>query len=141
MLHRSNTVHSRGMPHPDKPVRVFIAQYSCRLRDRAVLKLDACAITVLGRAKTPPDSIEGILDTDPDVVVLDVELDGCVGLQVLRAVRHVAPNIAFVVFGNSLSLGQRNCYFCEGADDFLDQGHEFDQIAHAVARASQHAAY
>lgn len=141
MLHCSNTAHSRGMPHPHKPVRVFIAEDSCQSRDRVALTLDAGAITVVGRAKTPQDSIEGILATYPDVVVLDVELDGGAGLQVLRAVRHVAPNIAFVVFGSSSSLGDRNCYLCEGADDFLDKSHEFDQLANAVAKAAQHATY
>lgn len=139
MLHCSNTAHSRGMPHPDKPVRVFIAQDSSRTR---ALTLDACAtITVVGQAQTPQDSIEGILAAYPDVVVLDVELEGGSGLQVLRTVRHVAPNIAFVVLGNGPGSAYRNSYLCEGANDVLDKRHEFDQLAHAVARATQHAAY
>ena len=141
MLHCSNTAHSRGMPHSDKPVRVFIAQDASRTRADVALTLDACAaLTVVGQAQTPQDSIEGILAAYPDVVVLDVELEGGSGLQVLRAVRHVAPNIAFVVLGNGSDPAYRNGYLCEGADDFLDKSHEFDQLAHAVAKAAQQAA-
>lgn len=141
MLHCSNTAHSRGMPHPHKPVRVLIAGDSCQIHDHVALMRDASAITVVGRANTPQDAIKGILATYPDAVVRDVGLDGGAGLQVLRAVRHVAPNIVFVVFGNSASLGDRNCYLCEGADGFLDKSHEFDQLADAVAKAAQHATY
>ncbi len=103
--------------------------------------LGASAITIVGQAETPQDSIDGILAAYPDVVVLDVQLEGGSGLQVLRAVRHVAPNIAFVVFSNSSGPNYRKCYLGEGAEDFLDKSHEFDQLAHAVVKASQHAAY
>ncbi|MDQ3057895.1 MAG: response regulator [Pseudomonadota bacterium] len=129
------------MPHQNKPVRVFIADDSLLIRERVALMLGASAITIVGQAETPQDSIDGILAAYPDVVVLDVQLEGGSGLQVLRAVRHVAPNIAFVVFSNSSGPNYRKCYLGEGAEDFLDKSHEFDQLAHAVVKASQHAAY
>lgn len=129
------------MSHQNKPVRVFIADDSILIRDRIALMLGASAMTIVGQAQTPQESIDGILAAYPDVVVLDVQLEGGSGLQVLRAVRHVAPNIAFVVFSNSSSPSHRQCYLGEGAEDFLDKSHEFDQLAHAVVKASQHAAY
>lgn len=141
MLHCRRGLHSGGMPHRNKPVRVFIADDSVLIRDRVAVMLGASAITIVGQAQTPQDSIDGILAAYPDVVVLDVQLDGGSGLQVLRAVRHVAPNIAFVVFSNNSGPSYRKCYLGEGAEDFLDKSHEFDQLAHAVVKASQHAAY
>lgn len=129
------------MPHQYTSVRVFIADDSLLIRDRVALLLGANAMTVVGQAETPQDSINGILAAAPDVVVLDVQLDGGSGLQVLRAVRHAAPGIAFVVFSNSSGPGYRKCYLGEGAEDFLDKSHEFDQLAHAVVKASQQAAY
>ena len=39
-------------------------------------------MTVVGQARTPQDSISGILAAYPDVVVLDVQLEGGSGLQV-----------------------------------------------------------
>lgn len=129
------------MLHQNEPVRVFIAEDSLLIRDRVAVMLGASAMTIVGQAQTPLDSIEGILAAYPDVVVLDAQLDGGSGLQVLRAVRHIAPSIAFVVFSNNSSPSYRQCYLGEGAEDFLDKSHEFDQLVHAVVRASQHAAY
>lgn len=63
------------------------------------------------------------------------------GLLVLRAIRQVALNIAFVVFSNSSDPGYRKYYLDEGVENFLDKNHEFDQLAQAVMNASQHAAY
>ena len=56
----------------------------------------------------------------PDVVVLDDQLEGGSGLQVLRAVRQAAPRIAFVVFTNNSGPVYRKRYLGEGADDFFD---------------------
>lgn len=98
-------------------------------------------MTVVGQAETPQDSIDGILAARPDVVVLDVQLEGGSGLQVLRAVRLATPSIAFVVFSNNSGPGYRKCYLGEGAENFLDKSSEFDQLAHAVAKASQRAEY
>lgn len=100
--------------------------------------LCASAMTVVGQAETPQDSIEGILAMYPDVVVLDVQLEGGSGLQVLRAIRHAAPDIAFVVFSNCSDPGYRKCYLGAGAESFLDKTEEFDRLAQAVVKASQH---
>ena len=97
-------------------------------------------MAIVGQAETPQGSIDGILATVPDVVVLDVQLEGGSGLQVLRAVRQAAPEIAFVVFSNNAGPAYRKRYLREGAVRFLDKSTEFDQLARAVAKASQHAA-
>jgi DNA-binding NarL/FixJ family response regulator len=129
------------MSDQNKPLRVFIADDSLLIRDRVALMLGASEMIIVGQAQTPQDCIDGILAAYPDVVVLDVQLDGGSGLQVLRAVRHVAPSIAFVIFSNSSDPSDRQCYLGEGAEDFLDKSHEFDQLAHAVVKASQHAVH
>ncbi|CAN5540467.1 hypothetical protein BH10PSE16_BH10PSE16_05330 [soil metagenome] len=103
--------------------------------------LGACAMTIVGQAETPQDCIEGILAVYPDVVVLDVQLEGGSGLQVLRAIRHAAPDIAFVIFSNSSDPSYRKCYLGAGAAHFLDKTHEFDQLAKTVFSASQRTDY
>lgn len=101
--------------------------------------LDAGGMAIVGEAETPQSSIDGILGALPDVVVLDVQLDGGSGLQVLRAVRDAAPGIGFVVFSNNACPAYRKRYLGEGADCFLDKSSEFDQLVLAVADASRHA--
>ncbi|MDP3797861.1 MAG: response regulator transcription factor [Polaromonas sp.] len=123
------------------PVRVFLADDSALIRSRVAAMLGVNEMTVVGQAETPQESIDGILATAPDVVVLDVQLDGGSGLQVLRAVRRAAPQIAFVVFSNNAGPAYRKRYLREGAARFLDKSTESDQLAQAVAGASQHLAH
>lgn len=131
--------HSSDMVQENTLPRIFIADDSLVIRQRVASMLGASAMTVVGQAQTPQDSISGILAVSPDVVVLDVQLNGGSGLQVLRAIRHAAPSIAFVIFSNSSDPIYRKRYLCAGAEDFLDKTHQFDQLAKAVLKASQHA--
>jgi len=133
--------HITEMDQKDIPVRVFIADDSSLIRERVASMLGASAMTIVGQAETPQDSIVGILAVSPDVVVLDVQLEGGSGLQVLRAIRHAAPSIAFVVFSNSSHPSYRKRYLGAGADGFLDKTHEFEQLAQAVFNASHHTEY
>jgi DNA-binding NarL/FixJ family response regulator len=130
--------HSNDMPRSDIPVRVFLADDSALIRGRVADLLGARGMAIVGQAETPQSSIDGILDLHPDVVVLDVRLEGGSGLQVLRAVRDADPDIAFVVFSNSSSPAYRQRYLDEGADRFLDKTDEFDQLVVAVTAASHH---
>ena len=105
--------------------------------ERVAAMLEAQAMDVVGHAPTPQDSIAGILASRPDVVVLDVQLEGGSGLEVLRAVRGTDPGIAFVVFSNNAAPAYRKRYLGEGAQRFLDKTAEFDQLVDAVEHASQ----
>ncbi len=124
---------------PASAIKVFLAEDSAMIRERIAVLLGARAIAVVGEAATPQASIDGILSAWPDVVVLDVQLEGGSGLQVLRAVRQAAPDIAFVVFSNNSAQAYRKRYLDEGAYRFLDKSTEFDQLAQTVASASERA--
>lgn len=141
MAQARDELHINEMSRKTAALRVFIADDSPLIRMRVASMLTSSAMRIVGQAHTPQGSIQGILAVCPDVVVLDVQLEGGSGLQVLRAVRHVAPRISFVVFSNSCAPGYRKCYLEAGAQDFLDKTHEFDQLAQALRNASQHAEY
>lgn len=121
------------------PVKVFLADDSAMIRERVAAMLASQAMHIVGEAETPEQSIQGILAAHPDVVVLDVQLEGGTGLQVLRAVREVDPGIAFVVFSNNAGPAYRKRYLGEGAQRFLDKTTEFDQLVSAVEHACHHA--
>ena len=118
-------------------IKVFLADDSQQIRDRVNALLGAAHMDVIGQAATPDTCIAGILDSHPDVVVLDVQLEGGTGLQVLKAVRTADPDVAFVVFSNNSAPAYRKRYLGEGAVRFLDKSTEFDQLAHAVATAGR----
>ena len=121
-------------------LKVFLADDSGAIRAR-VADILAGSATVVGEGESPRACIEGILTVRPDVVVLDVQLEGGQGLEVLRAVRERDPKIAFVVFSNNAGPAYRKRYISAGATRFLDKSTEFDQLAAAVAAAPQNTVY
>lgn len=127
------------MAQRHSPLRIFLVEDSAPLRERIAAMLATSEVSIIGEAATPQASIDGILAARPDVVVLDVQLEGGSGLQVLRAVHPVAPDIAFVVFSNNAGAAYRKRYLGEGAVKFLDKSSEFDQLALAVAQAPRQA--
>ena len=122
------------MPTRD-PARVFLADDSGPIRARVAALLGAHAVAVVGEAATPQACIAGILASQPQVVILDIQLDGGTGLEVLRAVREAAPQIAFVVFSNNTGLAYRKKYLVEGAAAFLDKSCDFERLPGAIADA------
>ena len=94
--------------------------------------LGARGVNIVGHATSPEAAIGGILAARPDVVVLDVQLEGGTGLQVLRAVRQQEPRIAFVVFSPDSDPATRLYYLGEGAKCFIDKATEMDLLSSAI---------
>lgn len=117
------------------PIHVFLADDSPAIRERIGALLVAQGMRVAGEDGTPQGCIDAILATHPDVVVLDVQLEGGTGLQVLKAVKPREPDIAFVVFSNNAAPAYRSRYLAAGAAGFLDKSSEFDQLVGAVRSA------
>jgi two-component system response regulator DesR len=136
-LREGGFADSCGMPSPSCVPRVFIADDSIAIRERVRAMLAAARMDVVGEAATPQDCIAGILALRPDVVVLDVQLEGGSGLEVLRAIRRAAAAIAFVAFSNNADPAYRKRYLGEGAARFLDKSTESGELVQAVAAACQ----
>ena len=120
------------MPSDSSSVKVFLVDDSVPIRQRVSALLAGAAFSIVGPA------IEGILAARPDVVVLDVQLEGGTGLEVLKAVRQADPGVAFVVFSNNANPAYRKRYLAEGAQSFLDKSSEFNQLVAAVNSAAGH---
>lgn len=129
---------SQAMSHPvADPLRVFLADDSSLMLERVAVLLAHRDIQIIGGARTPARSIAAILADRPQVVVLDVKLEGGSGMEVLRAVRAAAPEIVFIVFSNNSGPAYRKRYLAAGAVEFLDKSTEFRQLAAAVARIAR----
>lgn len=116
------------------PPRVFLADGSSMIRSRLAALLDAHQMKMVGAAATPPSCTDGILAAHPDVVVL-VKLEGGTGLQVLRAVRQAAPDIAFLVFTNNAGPAYRKSCLDQGAAFLLDKSSDLIQLPAAIIDA------
>ena len=129
------------MHSPAAPIKVFLADDSELICDRVAAMLDDAGMSVVGRGQTPQGCCDGILASQPDVVVLDVQLDGGTGLEVMQTVRLAAPDVAFIVFSNNSAPAYRRRYLAQGALQFIDKSTEFAQLAPAVARAAERATH
>ncbi len=140
MAQRRTPGDSQVMPPGPAALHVFLADDSALICLRVAAALTDAGLLVVGQAATPDTCIHGILQTQPDAVVLDVRLQGGSGLQVMRAVRPAAPQIAFVVFSNNASDVYRRRYLREGASAFLEKSLDLERLAEAVTLAARAAA-
>ena len=121
---------------------IFIVDDLPSMRDRLrELLADIDGIEIVGDAGTAQEAIDGILRTRPDCVLLDYQLNGGTGVEVLRAVHPTWPDIAFIVLTNHATAQHRRACIDAGARFFLDKSTEFDLVAQAIiagaARRSQ----
>ena len=114
--------------------RVFIVEDSPSIRSRLVEMLgEMDGVCVVGEADSPAEAVAGIQATKPHCVVLDFQLIGGTGVDVLRAVHPGSPEIAFVVLTNHPNAQYRRLCQEAGADWFLDKSSEFGKLKDVVA--------
>ena len=113
---------------------IFIVDDLPSMRDRLrELVSDIDGVEIVGDAGTPQEAIAGILRTHPDCVLLDYQLVGGTGVDVLRAVHPRSPDIAFIVLTNHATAQHRRACLEAGARFFLDKSTEFGSIRAALA--------
>jgi DNA-binding NarL/FixJ family response regulator len=112
---------------------VFIVDDSDSIRARLVELLTRLeGVAIVGQAGNVRDAIDGILETRPDSVLLDLNLMGETGLTVLRAVRRLDPGITFVILTNHSEPQYRAACSKAGASYFLDKSVEFDRVGPVI---------
>ena len=114
--------------------KVFIAEDSAEVR-RYIVDLieDVQGARVVGEADSAEAAVAGILQTDPDCVVLDFQLVGGTGLDVLRAVHPRAPQITFIVLTNFANPQYQRACVAAGATCFFDKSSEFLRVRDVIA--------
>jgi len=113
--------------------KVFIVEDSPAVRARLVeLVGEIDGVRVVGEAGTPSEAVAGIRRTQPNCVVLDLQLIGGTGIDVLRAVHPGSPEIAFVVLTANPTAQYRHACMQAGADWFLDKSTEFGNLKEVV---------
>jgi two-component system LytT family response regulator len=80
----------------DITVAIVDDEHVARARLRRLLSAER-DVTIVAECADGPSAIDAIADKQPDVVFLDVQMPGCDGFQVVRAIpEHELPLIVFV---------------------------------------------
>lgn len=119
---------------PEAEMNVFIVEDSAPIRERLAAMLGGIeGVSVVGQADTPDEALEGILRTRPDSVVLDIQLIGGSGLDVLRKARPQVPSTVFIVLTNHADAQYRRVCMEAGAAYFFDKSSEIAKVREIIA--------
>jgi DNA-binding NarL/FixJ family response regulator len=116
-----------------RPNNVFIVDDSASIRLRLAQLVTSSAVTVVGEAGCASEAIAGILRMRPDSVLLDLNLLGSTGIDVMRKVVPHAPDVAFVVLTNHFEPQYRDACMQAGARYFLDKSCDLDKVPGVLA--------
>ena len=119
---------------PEAEMNVFIVEDSASIRQRlAAMLADIEGVTVVGEAESPAEALEGILRTRPDSVVLDIQLIGGSGLDVLRKAHPQVPATVFIVLTNHADPQYRRICMQAGAAYFFDKTNEIAKVREVIS--------
>jgi len=117
-----------------RPTHVYIVDDSQPIRARLAHLLGSLPhVTVVGQAASANEAVAGILRVKPDSVLLDLNLMGSTGIDVMRKVRPAAPEVVFVVLTNHFEPQYRDACINAGAAYFLDKSGDLDKVAGVIA--------
>ena len=105
--------------------RLFLAGVQSELEGR---------VEIVGTATDVPGAIEGILATEPEVVLLDVHLPGGGGLAVLRSVVPARPDVRFLALSVSDAAEDVIGVIRAGARGYVTKTIDPDELVAAVER-------
>ena len=110
-------------------MKVFIADDSASVVERlADLLRGLPGIEFAGDAGNVLAVLRCIRQLQPDALILDLEMPGGSGLDVLRAVRRDLPDLQVLICTNYPYPQYRSECLAAGANYFLDKSAEFDKI-------------
>jgi len=112
-----------------KKMRVFITDDSKIVVERLHDLLDEVSgLEVVGEAGNVPDAVSSIQKTNPDAVILDLQMPGGTGLDVLREIRQGHPLMQVLICTNFAYPQYKDECMAAGANYFLDKSADFDKI-------------
>ncbi|MGI9583985.1 MAG: response regulator [Acidimicrobiia bacterium] len=89
--------------------------------------------SIAGEADNTADAIAGILETRPDVALVDVHMDGSRGgAEVVAAVKEVAPEIKCIAFTVSTSRSDVAALLAAGVDGYLTKSTSGEELPAAI---------
>lgn len=110
-------------------MRVFITDDSKLVVERlADLLKEVSGVEVVGQAGNALDAVLSIQQMNPDAVILDLQMPGGSGLDVLKAIRRGHPQLQVLICTNYPYPQYRNECMAAGANYFLDKSADFDKI-------------
>jgi len=110
-------------------IKVFIADDSSVIRERLnALFSDLPGVDMVGEAGDAGETLRGIQELNPDVVILDIRMPGGNGISVLEKIKRTdACPVVIMLTNYPYPQHKKKCTDL-GADYFFDKSTEFESI-------------
>jgi DNA-binding NarL/FixJ family response regulator len=119
-------------------MKVLVVDDSEIVRERLKDMLsEVTEVEAIGQVKGTPEAIEMVRKLNPEVVILDIEMPGRSGIELLREIKkRKQPPLAIVLTNQSYPQYRTVCIKA-GADFFFDKSTEFDKVAQVLKQLSK----
>jgi DNA-binding NarL/FixJ family response regulator len=114
-------------------MRIFVAEDSQVMRQHLVVMFSRVnGIEIVGQARDARDAARAIRELKPDVVTLDIQLEGGSGIDVLKSIKCEAEGPIVIMLTNCIAPPFRRRCVEAGADFFLDKTKELRKVKEIV---------
>lgn len=119
-------------------LKVFIADDSTLVRTGVSHILENLGgIEIVGEAENVPQAIELILRSQPNVVILDMQLSGGIGLEVLPHIKQQSRPPVVIVFALYPPPRLKQRCIAAGADFVFDKATEIEPLVNVLEQLKQ----
>jgi DNA-binding NarL/FixJ family response regulator len=122
---------------PDDALRVVIADDHRLFRDGLRFTLEDAGMSVLGDAADGAEAVALAQELGPDVVVLDLNMPRISGLEALREIRRLSPDVQTVVLTVSAEDADVLAALAAGACGYLLKDTPVDRLASSIRQAAE----
>jgi DNA-binding NarL/FixJ family response regulator len=115
-------------------MKVLFADDSVLILDRlGELLCKYKQVEIVGALKNGNDTLEALLKLNPDLAIVDLNMPGLNGLEVIHEIRKVNKTLKIIVLTFFAIESYKNLAIREGADYFFSKAEEFDKVSLVVA--------
>jgi len=109
--------------------KVFVADGSPISISRILNLLAYCGnVEIVGFANDSSNTLLSLRVLKPDVLIMDIEIKGASGLQLLKSVKKEFPELVIIVLTNASQNQYRKSCVEAGANHFFDKSSQFWKI-------------
>ncbi len=129
-------------PRPNTPISLLLVDDHPALR-AGLISLLACepGLQVQGHVANGEDAYAWYRARQPDVVVMDLSMEGCGGLEALRRIMQFAPQAQVLIYSVHASEAMLHRALALGALGYVSKGSETDILIHGIREVASHRGY
>ena len=121
-------------------LRVIVADDEVEARDRMIRAINKAesGISIIGVASDGVTAYELIVEKKPDIVLIDIEMPGMSGLDVIRKVHETGLVVVFIIISSYSDFYYAQEAISLGVEDYLLKPFMPNEICTSIFRAAKH---